>query len=425
MKDYIVFWFSQAVSRLGSSMTEYALIIWSFGETQSALTVSLLTFCSFVPYIIVSLFAGSFVDRHSKKKIMVISDSLAAACSFVVLVFMVTGGLKIWHIYLVNLIEGAMNSFQSPASSVAIGMMVPMEEQERASGLESFSDNLVTVTAPMLAGGLLSVVGLQGVVMIDLITFFFAVFVLWFGVSIHEKIEVKSVTKKKLFDGLQEGLQFLQYHRGILGIMITMACINFFSRLTYENILSPMLLARSGGNNAVFGLVSGMLGAGGIIGGLVVSIKKTSTNHLKMIYYSAGISFLLGDLLMGLGRNVVAWSIAGLAASIPIPFIMAAQRVILYENVPQNMQGRIFAVRNAIQYITIPFGIILGGVLADYVFEPMMGSGSKLADFLQVLVGKGSGSGMAIMFLCTGIMGSLVSILGYHNKSVQSLQQSK
>ena len=75
---------------------------------------------------------------------------------------------------------------------------------------------------------------------------------------------------------------------------------------------------------------------------------------------------------MGAGQNVLVWSIAGIAASIPIPFIMAGQNVILYRTIPQNMQGRIFAVRNAIQYWTIPTGILLGGFLADYVFEPFM-----------------------------------------------------
>lgn len=99
-----------------------------------------------------------------------------------------------------------------------------------------------------------------------------------------------------------------------------------------------MILARSGGNTTVYGIVSGVLGAGGILGGILVAKKKKSKNYVKMIYVSAAVSFLFGDLLMGIGRNVVFWCIAGLAASVPIPFVMAAQRVILYEQVPQEKQ---------------------------------------------------------------------------------------
>ena len=77
-KRYIIFWLSQALSQLGSSMTGFALILWAYTQNSSAMTVSLMSFFNYMPYIIVSLFAGTFVDNHSKKKIMLISDSIAA-----------------------------------------------------------------------------------------------------------------------------------------------------------------------------------------------------------------------------------------------------------------------------------------------------------------------------------------------------------
>ena len=85
------------------------------------------------------------------------------------------------------------------------------------------------------------------------------------------------------------------------------------------------------------------------------------------------------------------------------------------------MQGRVFAVRNAIQYSTIPVGIILGGYLADYVFEPFMSSGNRLAEMLKMIVGDGAGSGMAAMFLCTGICGFAVSIAYCFNREIRIL----
>ncbi|MDE7222578.1 MAG: hypothetical protein K2O34_02205 [Acetatifactor sp.] len=78
-------------------------------------------------------------------------------------------------------------------------------------------------------------------------------------------------------------------------------------------------------------------------------------------------------------------------------------------------------MRNAVQYSTIPIGILLGGVLADYVFEPLMSSGSSMAAALGRLVGSGSGSGMAVMFLCTGVCGFLVSAFSYRNREIRKL----
>ena len=423
--DYIIFWLSQAVSQLGSSMTSYALIIWSYKQTHSAMSVSIMTFCSYLPYVLISIFAGSFVDKHTKKRILMISDTIAACCSVAVFVLLSFNALQIWHIYIVNAIVGFMNAFQSPATSVVIGIMVPKDKYEQASGMDSFASNLVTFVAPMLAGMILSFSNLRMIIFIDLITFIFATVILAFLVEIKEKLININIKRDRKLDGFMEGYAFLKVHKGIFYIMLSMSFINFFSRLTYENILSPMILARTDGNSAILGFVSGILGVGGILGGLFVSIGKTPKDNLKMIYYSAGISFLMGDLLMGIGRNIYVWSLAGLAASIPIPFITAGQKIIMYKTVPKEIQGRIFAVRNAIQYSSIPVGILLGGYLADYVFEPFMESQSIVSMILQKIVGSGPGSGMAVMFLCTGILGSLSSYICYRNKKIQMLNVNK
>ncbi|MCM1252824.1 MAG: MFS transporter [Clostridium sp.] len=419
-KKYIIFWLSQSVSQLGSAMTGFALILWAYTQNHSALTVSLMSFCSYVPYIIVSLFAGTFVDNHNKKKIMLAADTGAALASVCVLLLYLTGGLRIGHIYLVNCIIGFMNAFQSPASSVAIGRIVPKNKLANVSGMNSFSANLTSVLTPVLAAFLFALDGLRLILIIDFASFLFAFFVLLFLISIPET-EKTNAKKASLFAGCKEGFAFLRENRGIFTIILTMALLNFFSRLTYENILSPMILSRSGGDSVALDIVNAVMGIGGIVGGILVSAGKLSKNNVKMIYVSAAVSFLLGDLLMGTGRNVIVWSLAGLAASLPIPFINAGQNVILYQKVPDEIQGRVFAVRSAIQYSTIPAGILLGGFLADYVFEPYMRTDSPVTDFLHLLVGNGAGSGMAVMFLCTGVCGAIFSCLSYRSREIQKL----
>ena len=135
------------------------------------------------------------------------------------------------------------------------------------------------------------------------------------------------------------------------------------------------------------------------------------------------LSFLFGDVLMGVGRSTVIWSLAGIAASVPIAFINAGQTVVLYKRVPEEIQGRIFAVRNALQYSTIPIGIFLGGFLADYVFEPFMMTDNAVTFILHKIVGAGTGSGMAVMFLCTGMMGALFSFISYQQKDIRDLDK--
>lgn len=318
---------------------------------------------------------------------------------------------------------GVTNAFQSPASSVVTGILVPDGQYHKASGLHSISSNLVMIAAPMLAGTLIAFAGLAIVLLIDFITFLFAIMTILFLVDIRESIGPEDGEHTTGFTGFRQNYAFLTKQKGILHIILSMALLNFFSRLTYENILSPMILSRSGGNSTVYGIVSGVLGLGGVLGGFLVSVEKKKRDPLKLIYFSAAFSFLFGDFLMGIGRNLWVWCAAGLAASIPIPFVLAGQNIILYREVPRQMQGRIFAVRNAFQFSTVPLGIFLGGYLADYVFEPFMASNHMLSSALQKIVGTGYGSGMAVMFLCTGILGCVSSLWGYRNKGIRELRK--
>ncbi len=421
-RDFLLFWASQAVSQLGSAMTSYALIIWAFAKTGSAITVSLMAFCTFLPYVAVSVLSGAATDRFSKKTVILVSDGVAAICTAALLALYLTHRLELWHVYAANLAIGFMNAFQNPAVSVATGMMVDSSLYSRASGLDSLSANLVTVSAPMLAAALSAVAGPGLIMALDLVTFAFAALVMLIFIKLREVPGGKSgYEHKSAFAGFREGLAFLRAHRGLLHIMLFMAALNFFSRLTYENILPAMLLARNGGGAAAYAAVSAVLGLGGILGGVLVSSVKLSRDAGRVIFISAAVSFAFGDILMGAGQCLALWCVAGLAASLPLPFITAAQRTLLYETVPRHMQGRIFAVRNAVQYSLIPAAILLGGILADDVFEPFMAGGSAAAGFLSRIVGVGAGSGMAVMFLITGTLGTLGSLVGMRDSAAVAL----
>lgn len=319
-KKYLMFWASQTASQLGSAMTSYALILWVYTAERSAMAVSLMTFCSYVPYVLASLFAGGFVDAHSKKKVMLLADSAAAACTAGVLALYGLGRLEVGHIYLANLVTGLMNAFQAPAASVVTGQLAPEGELARVSGLNSFSTSLTMVLAPVLASSLFAWGGLQWVLWVDLASFAAASLLLLFGISVPEAKGGASKEAAPLA-GCGEGLAFLRRERGLLTVVLTLALLNFFSRLTYENILSPMLLARSGGSSLVLGAVNAVMGVGGILGGVLVSARKTLRDPVRAIYAAAGASFLLGDLLMALGRGGPVWALAALAASLPMPFI--------------------------------------------------------------------------------------------------------
>jgi len=415
-RSYLAFWFSQMVSQLGSAMTAYALTLWAYKQTGHAMTVSILMLCSWLPFVLSSPFAGVLVDRSPKKRLLLIPDVVAVCGTLCALLLIRTGGLRLWHIGILNALTGAMSAIQAPASAVAVGLLVPSEDLPRTAGLRGFSDAAVGLFAPMLAASLFGCSGLGLVFLCDLLTCCLAI-----GFLVVLRVpETPSPGSERTRESMVEGFRFLRSMPGLMMIIFYMALINLLAQVTYENILSPMLMTRSG-STAVAGVVSSMLGFAGVAGGLLVAFGRKRQDPLQLIFGATAVSFLLGDLLLGAGRSLPVWLVAGFCASFPIPFTQAGLNTLYYGVVPRALQGRTFAAINALQTSTIPIGLLLGGVLADHVFEPAMSLGTPVARGLSRIVGTGPGSGMAVMFLCTGTLGFLVSVLCSRSRSVRLL----
>lgn len=218
----LLLWFTQALSNLGSAMTNFALVVWSYGQYGSALTTALLTVCAYAPYVLLSIFAGALSDRWDKKKTMLLCDAMAALCTVGVLWLLATGNLKIWHLYLNNALNGLMNTVQQPASEVAVTLLTPREHYQRMGGLQAFSRSLVSLLTPALATALYTLVGLEAVIFFDLGTFVLAAVCLLFFIPIPKQAEGTG-EPEPLLAAAKEGLVYLKEHRGVLDLILFLA----------------------------------------------------------------------------------------------------------------------------------------------------------------------------------------------------------
>ncbi len=421
MKAFLILWFSQSISTLGSSMTSFALILWVYQQKGTATSITLLAFFTYLPSVLFCFAAGTFADRWDKKKIMLVSDIVAAMGTVFVLVCYSAGTLEIWYLYIVNLIISFMNAFQNPASNVAVSLLAPKEQYNRASGMQSFSNSLTTILTPVLAGAVLAFGGLRTVLIIDLATFVFAFVMLSAFIRIPKPCA--EVHHEGFWQSFGGGLRFLQQNKALLKIIAFFALINFFAYLTGYGILPALILARSGGDNIIMGSVSSAVGIGTLAGSIVVSLLKPPKSRTKVIFLACGISFLLCDIPWGISMSPVIWILAGVIGNFPIPFLSANLVTIMRVKVPMAMQGRVFAARDTLQFFTIPLGLLLSGALADHVFEPLMAGTSVLRNVLSIFVGSGKGAGMAVMFLMTGVLGVIASFTALKSKAFRSLDE--
>ncbi len=174
-RGFVLVWLGQVVSLLGSAMTWFALTLWAYELTERATALALLSLFAFGPAILLSPVAGALVDRWNRKAVLILSDLAAGLATLLVLLLHSSGSLQLWHLYVIGLLAGSFQAFEYPAYAAAITMMVPKEQYARASGMLETAWAASSVLAPMLAGILLGRIGLTGIMLIDVVTFVFAI----------------------------------------------------------------------------------------------------------------------------------------------------------------------------------------------------------------------------------------------------------
>lgn len=415
---FVLLWSTQSLSSLGSAMTSFALVIWSYQQQGSALTTSLLSVCSYAPYVLMSLFAGALSDKWDKKRTMLLSDSFAALCTFAVLLLSRTGGLQIWHLYLLNALNGLMNTVQQPASAVAVSLLTPRRYYQRVGGMQSLSNSLNTVLTPVFASALLGLGGLQTVIWFDLLTCGVAVTTLGLFVHIPTPAAGQTSAGESLLAGAARGLRYLKRHRGILHLILFLAAINLTASM-YNAALPAMLLSRAGGGETALGLVNTCTGLAALAGGVAASLLPAPKSRVRVIGNALLFSMGTENLLLALGKSLPVWCVGAVLGWLAIPLMNANMDALMRSYIPVDMQGRVYSARNTLQFFTIPVGYLLGGVLVDGIFEPLMASATG---WLAVLFGSGKGSGAALLFFCLALLGVATCLIFRRDQSIRALE---
>ncbi len=406
LKTYLVLWITQTFSALGSGMTNYALVLWLYMKNGSALETSLLAVCSYAPYVLMSIFAGTLSDRWNKKYTMLVCDLTAALGTLAVLLLIKTNALCPWHLYLLNAVNGLMNTVQQPAGEVAATLLVPEKYYQKTSGLRSFSQSLNSILTPVLASVLFSFGGIDNVIMVDLVTFAVAFFSLLFFIKIPEN-DIPEKENESFWTSAKQGLLWLKNEPPVLYLMMFLACINFPASV-YDTVLPAMVLSKTGNEN-ILGVINACAGIASLAGSVLAAVIPAPKNRVRSICITLFISMSTENFLLAFGKTPFIWCIGAILGWIVIPMMNADMDVIFRNKIPVEMQGRVFSCRNTLQFFTIPLGFLSGGVLVDKVFEPLMETVPE-ESLLSLLFGTGKGSGAAMLFFVIGIIGVMICV---------------
>lgn len=412
MPGFAVVWLGQMISVLASAMSQFALTIWIFQATQSATALALMQVCFSVPFLLITPLAGVMVDRHNRKLMMMVSDLCAGLATVLVLLLRALGLLEIWHVYIAAVIYGLGMAFQWPAYSAAITTMLPKAQYGRANGMMALVDSGPGVLAPLLAGALLPVITLTGILLFDVATFCIALGALALvHVPQPPRTSAGAQASGSLLKESAYGFKYIFARPSLLGLQLIFFCGNFFSEMG-NTLLAPMILSRTAANGLLLGSAQSAAAIGGVIGGVLMSAWggfKRRVHGVLLGWMIAGI----GMAIVGLQGGLPVWITGMVCMALVGALINGSNQAIWQTKVAPDVQGRVFAARRMIAQLSAPISPLIAGTLADFVMEPQLRAAGGLSTAFGWLVGSGPGAGMGLLILFCGLCGSLAGSAGY------------
>lgn len=365
MRSFTILWLGQIVSLIGSAMTWFAFTIWAWETTGRASALATISFFAFLPTVLFSPVAGAFVDRWNRKLVMLLSDLATAIGTLTVFLIYTFGDLQIWHIYIVSILAGFFTAFQYPAYAAAVTTMLSKEDYVRAEGMLGSGRALSGILAPIFAAALLGVIGLSGIMVIDLVTFLFA-----FGTLIFIRIpqprqtETGLQSKGTLWQEIQFGFRYITEKQSLRALTILFMVAGVFLAIG-ATLMAPLVLSGTGNNESALATVQSTGAVGGIIGGVILSLWGRTRRRVHNILIGGIGACLLGIVWLGMSRVVVLWAVGSFFFAFFEPFVEGGNLAIWQTKVPADVQGRVFSARHLLTQVPYLFGILISGYLAE------------------------------------------------------------
>lgn len=409
MRTFTIIWSGQLASTIGSYMTGFALTLWAWEVTGSATALALVGFFSQLPRIGITIVAGLIVDRFNRKHLMMLGDSIAALSTIGIGILFLDDRLQIWHLYLAASVNGGFGQIQSLAYRTSISSMVPPHQLTRANSMNSAVHYGAAIFGPALTGVLYPLIGLMGILLIDLVTFGVAIATL-LSVRIPQPAPQNTTEIETRLAKLTFGFRAVWRQPGLRSLLLLSTAFWFFHDLGGA-VYDPMILARSGGSAQVLASTASAAGIGGVTGAVLLSVwggPKQRTMGMLAGFIGAGVS----KTVFGMGRSPVVWIPAQFCSSLNFPLLGSSENALWMKSITAEKQGRVFAANALVLQGTSAIAALIAGPLAEGIFEPLLNT-EETVPFLSTLLGSGPGSGIALLYLLTSLGLVIVGIAGY------------
>lgn len=368
---FFTIWGGQSVSLLGSSLVQFALVWWLTSTTGSATVLATASLAAILPQVIVGPFAGALVDRWNRRLVMIVADALIALSTLALIAVYMSGGMEVWHIYVVMFWRSALGAFHWTAMQASTSLMVPHAQLSRVAGLNQMLQGAMGIIAPPLGALLMAVLPLHLILSVDIVTASIAILPLLFiGIPqpdrSHELAHPDAMPPSMLAD-MRAGLRYVRHWPGLLMILVLAMILNFVISPAFS--LMPILVTKHFGGGALqLGTLQSAWAIGIVVGGLVLGAwggfkKRAMTSLLGIVGMGIGI---LG--IAAAPSNLFALAVAGmLFGGFMNPMANGPLFAMLQTIVAPEMQGRVMSLMGSGSAAMMPLSLLVAGPIADLV----------------------------------------------------------
>lgn len=397
-KVFAIIWTGQFFSILTSSIVNFAIILWLSFETKSAEVLAFAAIAAMLPQSVLGLFAGIFVDRWKRKRVMIMADSFIAFCTLILAVLFYLDVAKLGHVYILLALRSVGSAFHMPAMQASVPLLAPKSELIRIAGINQIIQSACNIAGPALAALFISFMEMTNILLLDVIGAALACTSLLF-VKIPDPENEERSQKVQLLKEAKEAYTEVRAQNGLSWLFVLSILATFF--IMPVGVLFPLMtLNHYSGNAYQISLVEAAWGIGALLGGAFLGIKKFKLNEISLInwmYILLGITFLLSGVLpvSGYPLFVGLTAIGGISGSL----YMASFTTVLQTRINPVVMGRVFSFYMSVSLLPSMIGLLSTGFLADNI-------------------------GIGNTFIIGGVLVGMIGLVSFFVPSIRELRES-
>jgi surfactin synthase thioesterase subunit len=417
MRRFLAVASGQLVSAVGSGLTGFAIPVWILQKTGSLGWFGLTGVLAVVPMLLLMPAAGAVADRADRRRVLMAAGAAAGGVELGLAALMSSGHNSLWAVYAAMMLIICAGTFQRVTFIAAIPQLAPKQFLGHANGIAQAINGAGLLFAPLLAAGLYAVIGLQGILIIDIVSYAFALSVL--GVVKFPDLlgrRRRETFWTQVLGGAQLSWQVPQFR----------AMLAFFGigNLLYAApilLVTPLVLSFA--HLAQVGTAAVAEGLGALAGGALLTVwGGPGRGRMRVIMRFIAVSggFVA---LTGLRPDVPVVVVGVFGTALALGLANGIYFTIIQVKIPQRFHGRVIALNQSIAWATIPLGFALFVPLSGPVLNPLLRPHGALAGTVGQVLGTGEGRGLGLAYVFFGVLMALNALIGLRLPVLRDLDE--